>query len=281
MKKKIAFISVCFLLFLTSCTHTSSNMKINIDIDDKPSLIIYTPLSSDIYKPIIKEFQERNNIPVKVYEESEETILYRLRNNSANYNCDIIFGLTYDSIIQNKKFLESYSAFCSIPFVIIYNNNLVTYHETVHSFSNLVEPYWKGQIGFVDPELSMIYKNVLQFMANGSNDPEQYRQLFLDNINGNYAISINAINTAVVNGDYSIGITSEQSAKSLSENNVHIKYVYPSEGKCIITIGTGIVNNSKNKYLADEFTSFIDSNDVKQFIIHFLNINPSDSSERR
>lgn len=274
MKGKIVVLLVPLLIsiiLLTSCSSSSPFEEWNHTYH----LDLYTPLSKSIYSPIVKEFEERYDIGVEIHEESEDNIIELLQGDGSDFSCDIIFGMTLNALEENSDLFESYSAFVSSQLVIIYNTNVVRSRDAPVSFHSLRDPLWKDQIGYVDPSSSVVYEKALIFGAGDSEDIVQYQQQFLNNIDENYASSIDEVNIGVAKGDYSIGVTSEECAKSLLADGAAIAYLYPEEGNCIITNGTAVLKGSVNTGNAMEFLSFTTSNDVKQLLINYLNCSPA------
>lgn len=261
-------------ILLTSCTSSSSFKEEVLPYD----LVLYTPLSKSIYGPIIKEFQERYNLEIEIHEESEDNLLELLRGEETDFACDIIFGMTINALEEYSNLFDAYSPFVSSPLVIIYNTNVVTYREVPVGFLSLTDPLWKGRIGYVKPSSSVVYEKALTFGANGSENNAKYRQQFLANIDGKYAASMDEVNMGIAKGDYSVGVTSEESAKSLLANGAEIAYIYPKEGTCIITNGTAVLKGSTKIDASMEFLSFTTSNDVKQLLVKYLNCNPARKS---
>lgn len=277
MKRKIAVLLVFILielLLLSSCRSSPPYEELNHTSD----LILYTPLSKSIYRPIIKEYQDRNDIWIEVHEESEGEILRLLQNDTANFSCDIILGITQDALDANAELLDSYSAFITSTLVIIYNTNVVTYRELPVGFHSLTEPHWKNQIGFVNPDLSAVYEIALTFAADNSANSMEYQQHFIENINENYAASMDQINSGVMNGHYSVGVTYEYCARSLLASGAEVSYIYPSEGDCIITTGTASLKSSSHLDAARDFLSFTTSNDVKYILTEYMYCNPAEIS---
>lgn len=273
MKRKITALLIFILialLLLSSCSSSSPYEELNHTSD----LILYTPLSESIYGPIVKEYQERNDIWIEVHEESEGEIIRLLSKDTKNFSCDVIFGITQDSIDTNATFLDASSVFITSPLVIIYNTNVVTYRELPVGFHSLTEPQWKNKIGFVNPELSEIYKIALAFAANTSSNAKEYQKDLLENINENYASSMDQINSGVAKGDYSIGVTYKHCAESLLATGAEVTYIYPSEGDCVITTGSASLKNSSHSETAKDFLTFTTSKDVEYILREYMNCNP-------
>ena len=61
-----------------------------------PDLVLYTAQEEEIYEPIIKEFEERTNLMVKVERGSSEEMTGRLENEEEKPDWDVVFGVGID-----------------------------------------------------------------------------------------------------------------------------------------------------------------------------------------
>jgi len=276
--KKIGTVFVVLIIslstFLIACSKTSIVNELNHD----PDLIIYTTLSRSIYNPIIKEFQERNELWIEIHEGSEDDFLDQLHTSDQKLSYDLIFGISQDTLDASTDLFTSHSPFISSPLVIMYNTNVVTYREEPLGFENLTEDHWKNRIGFVDPEHSLIYEKVLNFAINNSTSPDSFENLFIENIGNLYAKTAEDINNGVVMGYYSVGITSEEAAKSLIDAGAEVTYIHPREGECVVIKATAVLEDCSNYDAAIKFLDFTCSQDVKQLLKNYLNCNPADAT---
>ncbi|NLK28184.1 MAG: extracellular solute-binding protein [Clostridiales bacterium] len=273
--KKMESRWIVLVLFMTIFLSACSNSSTFNEFSHTPDLVLYTTLSESIYRPIIKEFQERNQLWIEVKEGSEEAFLAEQKQASSETSCDLIFGISQDSLETNANLFSFHAPFISSPLVIIYNTNVVTYREEPVGFTSLIEEHWKDRIGFVDPDLSIIYQKAFNFAANRSKNPDTFKKQLLDNIGGDYAASMEDIMEGVAKGYYSVGVTSEEAAKFLMEDGAEITYLHPAEGDCIILQKTAILKNCANLNAAQKFLDFTTSDDVKQLLENYLNCLPA------
>ena len=258
----LVFASIGFFFFF------HSSKKDNLSLN-KPDLTIYTPLSKTLYQPIIKEFQERNDVYIDVHTENIDTIINSLRNSS--FDGDLILGIHNGLAKENSTLFLNYETLNSIPFVIAFNNHLLTSYEKIESYDSLINPIYKDKIGFVDPNLSSIYNEILGIMSQSSNNPELFKKLFISNVKDNYMQSTEEINQALKNGTISIAITSEQSASLLSQQISNISFL--NKDDCIVNFDIAQPKNTDKLQLSSTFFEFVKSADVKRFMSSYLNNN--------
>lgn len=267
----IGFMVIAGMLSLTACRKSTQ-----IELTHEPDLIVYTPLGEEIYKPILREFENRNDVYIEIHEESEEDIIAQLRMDKDKFPGDVVFGLSKTTVEENELLFSAVYDFSSSSLVIIYNTNIVTYKEIPDDFSSLLDERWKNRIGFVDPSTSTVYQGVLQ-SVQGASKKANYRYLdkFYQNIGNEYADSMESIAKGVCDGQYSVGIVTDKRAKSLVADGEDIAYVDLSDKKYIFTDVTATTLNSARRDTASEFLSFSVSNDVQKYLTYYLDYHPA------
>ena len=238
----------------------------------EPDLVVYTPLTEDIYRPMIKEFEDRNGLWVEVHEELEEDIVEELRSSRENFPGDVILGVSAAMVEDNKPLFPEKRSFSASSFVIIYNTNIVIYNEIPENFSDLAEEKWKGKIGFLNPATSTIYQDIEHFVQE-----ESYQKYYLDmnlfheNVEGYYAESMEDIAEGVCDGKYSVGIVTKRKAEQLMAEGNDIAYRSLTTKDCLISNMTVTTLNNQRKAAADTFLDFTTSEDMRKYLTQYLN----------
>lgn len=260
----------------------------------EPDLVIYTAQEEEVYEPVIKEFQERTGYRVQIKEgssrELKEHLLAQQKDGGEGADLDVIFGVGIETLEESKAFFKPYESsqaefinesFCSrdhcwtsfsaLPLVIMYNTNVVTYRELPEGWMSLLEPRWKGRIAFLDPEISDMYSNALVTAVQTCPDTGDYLPRLIVNLDYRTLDSISAVNSGIVDGKYSLGVTLEESAQALRSGGADVDYIYPKEGTSALPDGTAIVKGSRHEKAAEEFLDFTVSRDVQQVLVADLN----------
>ena len=177
-KRKFTFSILC--LFCTSVLSSCQSGPETAPMPAVPDLVLYTAQEEEIYEPIIKEFEERTNLMVKVERGSSEEMTGRLEDEEERPDWDVVFGVGIETLEQSKEHWQVYkspeaafitesfqcednrwTSFSALPLVIMYNTNVVTYRELPVGWNSLLEPRWKGRIAFMDPRRSDVYSAAL------------------------------------------------------------------------------------------------------------------------
>lgn len=286
MKKGILIGGIIAGLLLSAC-----GGKVKAEEEGKApeeKLIVYTSHKPEIYEPIIKEFEERSGIWVQVVEGGTNELLNQIAVNG-EYGCaDVMFGGGVDSLTAYSEYFEpyrtkqydklendyasetdAYTVFSELPIVFVYNEKLVISAGTPRSFSELLNPMWKGRIAFANPELSGSAYTALATMIQAlseTNTEEEVIRGFVANLNGDISEGSGEAIDQVVSGNKAIGITLEETALKRIDEGAKIGIAYPTDGTSLVPDGCAILKNAPNRDNAELFMEFIVGDDVQHLL---------------
>ncbi len=287
-KRKFTFSILC--LFCTSVLSSCQSGPETAPMPAVPDLVLYTAQEEEIYEPIIKEFEERTNLMVKVERGSSEEMTGRLEDEEERPDWDVVFGVGIETLEQSKEHWQVYkspeaafitesfqcednrwTSFSALPLVIMYNTNVVTYRELPVGWNSLLEPRWKGRIAFMDPRRSDVYSAALVTAVHTWGKRGDYLEQFMENLEYGTLNSMQEVNAGILDGRYSLGVTMEESAQALLSEGADIDYIYPQEGTTALPDGTAIVKGCTNPDAARQFLDFTVSRDVQRILVSDLN----------
>lgn len=277
------FVSVCLL---AGCRFGTSHPSALPDAD----LMILTSQEEDVYAPIVKEFTERTGLSIQVKTGTADQLIALLEDPAMEERYDILFGVTIETLESRKELWQPYespeaqhisesfrstdhywTAFSTLPLVIMYNTNVVTYRELPTGWSSLLEPRWKGRLAFVDPERSEIYAYALMTAVRSCPERENYLKLFAENLNYQTLEQISDANNGVSTGRYSLCVTLEESAQMLINEGADIDYIYPEEGTIAVSDGTAMIRDCPHPDHAALFLDFTISQDTQRILVSHMN----------
>ena len=287
-KRKFTFSILC--LFCTAVLSSCQSGPETAPMPAVPDLVIYTAQEEEIYEPIIKEFEERTNLMVKVERGSSEEMTGRLEDEEERPDWDVVFGVGIETLEQSKEHWQVYkspeaafitesfqcednrwTSFSALPLVIMYNTNVVTYRELPVGWNSLLEPRWKGRIAFVDPRRSDVYSAALVTAVHTWEKRGDYLEQFMENLEYGTLNSMQEVNAGILDGRYSLGVTMEESAQALLSEGADVDYIYPQEGTTALPDGTAIVKGCSNPDAARQFLDFTVSRDTQRILVSDLN----------
>lgn len=287
-KRKFTFSILC--LFCTAVLSSCQSGPETAPMPAVPDLVLYTAQEEEIYEPIIKEFEERTNLMVKVERGSSEEMTGRLEYEEERPDWDVVFGVGIETLEQSKEHWQVYkspeaafitesfqcednrwTSFSALPLVIMYNTNVVTYRELPVGWNSLLEPRWKGSIAFVDPRRSDVYSAALVTAVHTWEKRGDYLEQFMENLEYGTLNSMQEVNAGILDGRYSLGVTMEESAQALLSEGADVDYIYPQEGTTALPDGTAIVKGCSNPDAARQFLDFTVSRDTQRILVSDLN----------
>lgn len=285
-----------FLLTVCCVSLTSCRTPAGPDLlPDQPDLVVYTAQEEAVCEPIIKEFEERTNLMVRVEYGTSEKLLTCLKeggygNNTDPGQWDLVFGVGIETLEQEKAYWEAYkspqaefiteefqcpdykwTSFSTLPMVIMYNTNVVTYRELPVGWMSLLEPRWKGRVAFVDPRCSDLYSAALVTAVHTCKEDTAYLERLLENLEYSTLGSLHEVNAGILDGRYSVGVTMEESAQALRSEGADVDYIYPEEGTAALPDGTAILKGCANPGPARQFLDFTISQDTQRILVSDLN----------
>ena len=177
-----------------------------------------------------------------------------------------------ESIIQEFASTDqTWISFSALPVVIMYNTNVVTYRELPVGWESLLEPRWRGRVAFVNPELSGIGGFALTAAHITCPDREKYVEELAENLGFQTLQSLNQVNEGILDGRYSVGVTSEEAAQALRVDGADVDYIYPEEGTVVVVDGTAIRRGCVHEEAARQFLEFTISRDAQEILVSDLN----------
>lgn len=281
MKRKLIFFLAVLSVLLAGCATAKTDLS-SLSPPEEDRIVIYTSHKSNVYQPLIREFEEQTGIWVEVVTGGTYELLELLSDDSAAPRGDIMFGGGVDSMNQYlslfsfctypnpdeiaKPFLQpegSIAPFSALPVVLIYNTKLVAPGDLT-GWEDLKKPEFRGRIAFADPEKSSTSLNTLSVLMQIGGE-EALAQL-AEALDGNQCGSSASVASSVAEGSCLVGITLESSALQYITAGNNLAMVYPSEGTRCITDGTAILENAPHPENARRFLEFTLSRDVQQFL---------------
>lgn len=280
-QKKWLFALLLLPLLLTGCAEKEADPPAYAP-EDSQRLVVYTSHKEEVYRPIVREFEERTGIWVDVVTGGTNELLQRIEEEKNAPVADVMFGGGVESLefcrdcftpyicAESGKLLEQFQAedaswtpFSALPVVLIYNTKLVS-PEALTCWEDLYKPEFQGRIAFADPSVSgSSFTALLTLSWAMEEDPQQTFARFAQALDGNQLDSSGAVLTAVADGSCLVGITLEETALKRIAAGDDIALVYPSDGTSCVPDGSALVKGAPHADNAKLFLDFTASYDVQ------------------
>lgn len=280
--KKTLLILAAALLMLSGCVRDASPLP--SAPSESGRLVVYTSHKEEVWRPLIREFEERTGIWVEVETGGTNEMLEKLSAESGSPRADIMFGGGVESLSSCRDCFEPYipgeadmiipgcgspdgiwTPFSRLPLVIIYNTKLVP-DLWLDDWASLKSPRLQGRIAFADPEVSgSSYTGLLTLAGTGPGFREKLEE-FASALGRRQLAGSGDVLDSVAGGTDLVGITLEETARKRMLAGDPVAMVYPSSGTSIVPDGTALVKGAPHADNARKFIDFTISEEVQNLL---------------
>lgn len=282
--KKLRCLLLAVLLTMTGCTGRGDDaVSRSYAPDDTKRLVVYTSHKEEVYKPIIKEFEERTGIWVELVVGGSNELLERLVQEKEYPRADVMFGGGVDSLeayadcftpyfCEDWELLDPelrspiglWTPFSALPVVLIYNTKLVS-PGRLTAWEDLFSPAWQGRIAFCDPSVSgSSFTGLVTMLYAVGGDMDDTLQNFAVSLDGRQLESSGQVLDSVAEGTDLVGITLEETALKRIQAGAELGIVYPRDGTSCVPDGGALIKGAVHEENAQAFLDFIAGMDVQR-----------------
>ena len=283
--KKLRYLCLLLAVLLLSGCGAGSGDQPGYAPPESERLVVYTSHKEELWRPIVREFEERTGIWVDVVTGGSNELLERIASEADAPVADVMFGGGVDSIEVYSDYLEPYvspeteripelylssdgiwTPFSVLPVVMIYNTKLID-DGAITAWRDLMRPGYRGKIAFADPNVSgSCFTSLMTLLQAVGGDVDDTLLAFADNLGGLELDSSGDVLTAVANGSCWVGITLEETALKRRDAGDSIDLIYPDDGTSLVPDGTAIVKGAAHMENAQRFIDFTVGRDVQQLL---------------
>ena len=277
--RKLPILSLlAILLLLAGCTPSPPAYA----PPESRTLTVFTSHKEELYRPIIREFEERTGIWVEVVTGGTAELLERI---AAGETPDVMFGGGAESLEAYRDWFTPYvsaqagqfqsqfqggdgswTPFSALPVVLIYNPKLVSSYSLT-GWADLTRPEFRGKIAFADPGVSgSSFTSLVTWLYARGGDSRKALEELAQCLDGRLLASSGDVLTAVSNGEYLVGITLEETALTRIRSGDDIALVYPADGTSCVADGCALVKRAPHPESARLFLDFTVSAAVQEML---------------
>lgn len=245
-------------------------------------LTVYTCLASEVYAPLVREFEARTGIWAEVETGTAADLLERF----ADGRCDVLLGCETDLLeAAEGDFLplsggetldpmcppsDTFAPVSLRSLVLIYNSRLIRQNPPTQLCS-LLEEAWKGQIAFADPAVSDFSRTALAVLRMEMGDGAILD--FAANLNG-LLPDTQAVIKSVADGSCCLALAPEDAALRAAAEGAALTVVYPSEGVYRIAQSAAVPASAPHPDNAAEFLAFLQGEDAQRYNLEKSSLDP-------
>jgi len=282
MRRLIPVLLLCALL-LSGCAANGVQPENGYAPPESERLVVYTSHKEEIYRPIIREFEQRTGIWVQLETGGTNEMLEQIALESDYPQADLMFGGGVESLQAFSEYFDDMPSglddnllacymlagskwlpFSSLPVVLIYNQKL-TGDDPPTGWASLLDSRWKGKIAFARPDVSgSSYTALATLLQALPGTDEALMEAFYRNLDGKLLEGSGLVVGAVSDGDSLIGVTLEETARKGIAAGEDIAVVYPEEGTSDVPDGIALVMGCAHRDNAVRFIAFVLGTDVQK-----------------
>jgi iron(III) transport system substrate-binding protein len=250
-------------------------------------LVVYTSNESTLNDLVFGAFKKETGIEVEPVAAGSGVVIRRLQAEKARPLGDIVWGVSRSLLQTNKTLFEPYvsknkdatPAEYRDPddlwignnlhlLVILQNTKLVPADQGPKSWSDLLDPKWKGKIAFTDPANSgSAYATVTMLVdlwGGGDAGWKKVGELFR---NMKVLNRSSLVFQGVGNGEYPLGVSLEYAGPMWAAGGAPVKVVYPADGTTASMEGVAVIKGGPNTESAKAFVDYVNRKDVREMIL--------------
>ena len=277
------FLAAGLFAGLVSCAPEPGAVAGGLAPAEQERLVIYTSHKEEVWLPVVREFEARTGIWAEVVSGGTNELLNRLEKEKEKPEADLMFGggaegleacrdLFEPCVTSEVSFLDSrftdensvYTPFTALPQVLIYNTKLVD-EGSITGWADLLDPEYRGQIAFADPDRSgSSFTGLMTMLTALGGERNTVLQAFAENVDGRELPGSGDVLTGVAQGTFRVGITLEETAMQKIAEGDNIALVYPEEGTSAVPDGCALVKGARHRDNAVRFLDFVMGKDVQE-----------------
>jgi len=250
-------------------------------------LVVYSANESTLDNLVFEAFKKETGIQVQPVEAGSGVLVKRIAAEKDRPQGDILWGVSRSLMQTNADYFAPYRSknVDAVPpefrdpqdrwlgtnvhlLVILANTKQVAPADLPKSWSDLLNPKWKGKIAFTDPANSgSAYTNTtlwVDLWGGGDKGWAEVTKLF-----GNLKVlnKSSLVFSGVGEGEYPLGISLEYAGYIWASNGAPVKVIYPSDGTVTQMEGVAIVKGGPNLEPAKKFVDFVSRKDTREMIL--------------
>ncbi|MBN4064376.1 iron ABC transporter substrate-binding protein [Dehalococcoides mccartyi] len=286
VRRVLISVALFSILAIVAVACTSDNEE---DSTDSKPLVVYSGRSESLIAPLIADFEEVTGLEVLVNYGSTSTLAATLLEEGDNTPADIFFaqdpgGLgAVDSLLSelSSDILNSVPSWARDPEnkwvgtsgrarTVVYNTDMLTEADLPDSIEGFADPMWKGRIGWAPTNGSLHAMITAMRQEWGEDRTKTWLEGIVANEPKIYAKNTPTVAAAGA-GEIEVGFVNHyylhrfiaEEGESFAARNYYTRAADP--GSVILVAGVGLLEDSDNKDVAEQFIKFLLSASGQQY----------------
>jgi iron(III) transport system substrate-binding protein len=250
-------------------------------------LVVYTSNDSTLNDLVFAAFTRETGIAVEPVAAGSGVVVRRLQAEKDRPLGDVIWGVSRSLLQTNKVLFAPYvsrNKDAMAPeyrepgdlwignnlhlLVILQNTKILPADQGPKSWSDLLDPKWKGKVAFTDPANSgSAYTTVTMLVDLWGGGEAGWKRVAALFKNLKVLNRSSLVFQGVGNGEYPLGISLEYAGPMWAAGGAPVKTIYPVDGTIATMEGVAVIKNGPNPDSAKAFVDYINRKDTREMIL--------------
>jgi len=250
-------------------------------------VVIYSSNEDTLHKLVFSAFTTETGVQVEPVTAGSGVLIKRIQTEKDRPGGDIIWGISRSLLETNKQYFAPYVSknHEAIPaefrekgnlwignnlhlIVILQHTKALPADQGPKTWTDLLDPKWKGKIAFTDPANSgSAYSAVTMLVDHFGGGEAGWAKVKQVLANTRVLNRSSLVFQGVGNGEYPLGISLEYAGYVWAAGGAPVKTIYPADGTLAQMEGVAIVKGGPNPETAKAFVDYVNRKDVRELIL--------------
>jgi iron(III) transport system substrate-binding protein len=250
-------------------------------------VVVYSSNDNTLNDLVFGAFAKETGIEVEPVSAGSGVVMNRLRAEKDRPRGDIVWGINRTLLEANKAYFAPYKTneAEAVPaefrdpeglwtgsnvhlLVITQNTKAIPAAEGPKTWSDLLDPKYKGKVAFTDPANSgSAYSNATMLVEQWGGGDAGWAKLKALFANTRVLNRSTLVFQGVGNGEYPLGMSLEYAGPLWASNGAPVKTIYPADGTLALMEGVAVIKGGPNPDAAKKFVDYVTRKDVREMIL--------------
>lgn len=258
----------------------------------KPALaeqhvVLYSANDDTVNKLVAHGFKQATGITVDVVSTGSGVLFRRIAAEATHPQADVVWGVSTSLLKQNEKHFQPYAAkgLSAVPAQYRDPNNLwigtnlqiVTISQNTKaipagsgpkSWTDLLDPKWKGKIAYTDPANSgFSYAAATLLIQHWGDDAAAWKKWSALLANTRVLNRSTLVFNGVGSGEYPLGISLEYAGYLWAHDGAPVEVIYPADGTTALAEGAAVIKGAPHLQAAHALIDYLASKGTQEMLL--------------
>jgi iron(III) transport system substrate-binding protein len=250
-------------------------------------VVLYSANDDTVNKLVSEGFAMATGIKVDVVSTGSGVLVRRVTSEAANPQGDVIWGVSATILRLASPYLQAYPAKgreavpaefrdpndlwlgTNLQVVVIgQNTKAIDKASGPKSWTDLLDPKWKGKLAFTDPSNSgFSYAAATMLLSLWGEGDAAWTKMSELLANAKVLNRSTQVFDGIGSGEYPLGITLEYAGFLWAHDGAPVSVVYPDEGTHAVVEGAAILKGGPNPEAAKQLVDYLASKEVQEMLL--------------